>query len=145
MDQEQKKTNSSLFGIVSGIILFFLLGTITVLIPNSFFKRMSPVHFYDYIFLVITSLLFGIFIGLWNYRRSATKKSCGLAAGGTFGGLFSFGCAICNHLLVYLLGMTFITAYFMPVQPVLGIISIILLSWGIYGQYQEISAAKKVD
>jgi len=56
------KIKAGLFGIISSILLFFILGIPTAVIPNNFFARMTPVYFFDYFFLILNSLLLGAYI-----------------------------------------------------------------------------------
>lgn len=129
---------SFITGISVGSIAFVLFGTVTVLIKNPFFIRMSPVHWYDYIFLVVTSILAWAYAGLWHYNKTnqnAINNKCNYAAtGGTIGGFFSFGCAICNKLLIWILGLSGVIAYFMPIQHILGVISSIISGYAVYMQ-----------
>ena len=86
----------------------------------------------------MTATLSGAYIGLWHYNKNNQKninsKCDYTAAGGTFGGFFSFSCAICNKLLIWLLGLSGVVAYFMPIQPMLGVISVVLLGYAVYMQ-----------
>ena len=108
---------------------------------------MTPVYWYDYVFLVLTSILSGAYIGLWYYNKNNQKNinsKCDYAAtGGAVGGFFSFGCAICNKLLIWILGLSGVIAYFMPFQPILGVISVILLSYTVYLQLRILSTSNK--
>ena len=132
------KLKSVIIGILAALIIFFVFGIATVLIKNTFFTRMTPVYWYDYVFLVLTSILSGAYIGLWHYNKNNQKNinsKCNYAAtGGAVGGFFSFGCAICNKLLIWVLGLSGVIAYFMPIQPILGVISVALLSYTVYLQ-----------
>ena len=125
--------------LTSFIILFIVFGLITALIKNHFFMRMSPARWYDYFFLITTSLLTGIYISLW-YNNNQKNNSCDYAAmGGTLSGMFSFGCALCNQLLVYVLGFYGVVAYFTPIQPILGVVGISILSYAVlklFGTYK---------
>ena len=116
------KTKSLVMGISAALIIFLVFGIVTVLITNNFFIRMTPVLWYDYVFLILIALLSGAYTGLWHYNKHSSKpidNKCNYtAAGGAVGGLFSFGCAICNKLLVLLLGLSGVVAYFMPIQPI---------------------------
>lgn len=136
------KTQSIIVGSISALAIFAAFGIITVLLPNDTFIRMTPVYFYDYIFLILTSVLSGTYIGLWYYTKKAQAKCNYAATGGVMGGFFSFGCAICNKLLILLLGLSGVAAYFMPIQPVLGVISLILLSYAVYMQSKFISGSR---
>lgn len=139
------KNKALIYALVIGcavaLLIFIVFGIVTVLIKNPFFTRMTPVYWYDYVFLVLTSLLSGAYIGLWYYNKNNAKKinsKCDYtAAGGAIGGFFSFGCAICNKLLIFLLGLSGVIAYFMPIQPILGVISIAVLGYAVYMQLRN--------
>ena len=135
---ENLKLKSAFIGILMTLIIFFIFGIVTVLIKNPFFARMTPVYWYDYTFLVLTAFLSGAYIGLWHYNKNNQKNinsKCNYAAtGGAVGGFFSFGCAICNKLLIWILGLSIVMNYFMPIQPILGVISAALLGYAIYIQ-----------
>ena len=139
------KLKSAIIGILVALIIFFIFGVVTVLIKNPFFIRMTPVYWYDYVFLVLTSILSGAYIGLWHYNKNNQKNinpKCDYAAtGGAVGGFFSFGCAICNKLLIWILGLSGVIAYFMPIQPILGVISMILLGYAVYMQIKNLPAS----
>ncbi len=137
-DNKKAKIDSMVVGTVIGLAIFVFLGIITVLIPNSLFVRMTPVYFYDYIFFVLTSILSGVYVALWHYSRNTNSKRSCMTVGGIVAGFFSFGCAICNKLLILVLGLTTITTYFMPIQPILGVFGLILLSYAIYTQYRKL-------
>ena len=138
--------NSIIIGSIVAFLIFLAFGTATVLIKNPFFIRMTPIHWYDYAFLVLTALLTGVYACLYHYNKSNKEpfdKKCNYtAAGGVIGGLFSFGCAICNKLLVFLLGLSGIMIYFMPLQPILGVISIAILSYAVYIQLRNMKIAR---
>ena len=138
LNKKNLKIRSILIGISATFLIFFVFGIVTVLIKNPFFARMTPVYWYDYAFLVLTALHSGAYIGLWHYNKNNQKNinsRCYYAAtGGAVGGFFSFGCAICNKLLIWILGLSGVIAYFMPIKPMLGIISVILLGYAVYFQ-----------
>ena len=136
------KVKSYAIGILVALIVFIIFGVINVLIKNKFFIRMTPVHWYDYLFLTLTAVLSGAYTGLWYYNKKSNKSisdKCNYAAaGGVVGGLFSFGCAICNKLLIFLLGLSGVMTYFMPLQPILGIASISVLGYAVYIQSKNL-------
>ncbi len=100
------KMRSIIAGSTAALAIFVAFGMITVLLPNDIFIRMTPVYFYDYIFLVTTALFSGAYLGLWYYTKKTRTKYNYAATGGAVGGFFSFGCAICNKLLVLLMPFT---------------------------------------
>ena len=147
LTKKKLEIHSVVMGIFAALLIFFVFGIVTVLIKNPFFARMTPVYWYDYVFLVLTSILSGAYIGLWYYNKNNQKNinsKCDYAAtGGAVGGFFSFGCAICNKLLIWILGLSVVIAYFIPFQPILGVISVILLSYTVYLQLRVLSTKNK--
>jgi hypothetical protein len=141
----KSKIHALIIGSLAALILFVVLGMVSVLIKNPFFVRMTPIHFYDYLFLILTSMLSGAYIGLWHYakNRENVNSKCDYAAGsGAIGGFFSFSCAICNKLLIWLIGLSGVVAYFMPIQPLLGVISVGLLAYALYVQIKNLSTIR---
>lgn len=134
---------SFLIGIGISFLTFLIFGIVTAIIPNSFFIRMTPVAWLEWTSLAVTSLLIGIYVGLSYYGRKATTKKCNATAtaGGIFGFL-TFGCSICNKILVLLLGVTGVLKYFEPLRPALGILSIGLLGTAVVYKAKKIKLGK---
>ncbi len=142
---QKLKTHSIIIGSLTAVTIFIVFGIVTVLIKNRFFIRMTPIHWYDYLFLILTSTLSGAYIGLWYYSKNNknSNSKCDYVAGsGAVGGFFSFSCAICNKLLIWLIGLSGVVAYFMPLQPILGVISIAMLSYAVYIQLRNMKMAR---
>lgn len=133
-----RKRNAIFVGSLAAVGIALAFGILTVLIPNTFFTRMTLTHWYDYIFLLLTAVLGGASLGLWYYRKGIEQRCMVTNASGMVGGIFSFGCAICNKLLLLLFGVSGVLAYFMPIQPYLGVVSVGLLSAGVYWQYRNL-------
>ena len=143
--KNKSSVNSIIIGTIVAFLIFLAFGTVTVLIKNPFFIRMTPIHWYDYLFLILTSTLSGAYIGLWYYAKNNKNlnSKCDYVAGsGAVGGFFSFSCAICNKLLIWLIGLSGVVAYFMPLQPILGVISIAILSYAVYIQLRNMNIPK---
>lgn len=122
-------------------LLYIIFGAVTAIIRNPFFTRMTPVGWLERTSLFITSLLLGIYIGLLYYGRTASKnKVCTATAttGGVFGFL-TFGCSICNKILIFFLGVTGVLTYFDPIRPMLGILSIGLLGFAVLTKARRLS------
>ncbi len=96
----------------------------TRLVPNGFFRRMTPTRPLDYVFWIIASTLLGLVLALraTDAGRQDTKA---LTAG--FGTFLAVGCPVCNKLVVALLGVSDALSIFAPLQPILGAASVILL------------------
>lgn len=121
------------------LIFFVVFGVITALIPNRFFARMASATVLDHIFLVVTSLLLGIYSSLYQYQKKHGSKKCGVAAasGGVFGFL-GFGCSVCNKLLILLLGVAGVLAYVEPYRPLIGSAGVALLGYAVYSKGKSI-------
>jgi hypothetical protein len=86
----------------------------------------------DYTFLAATSGLAGAYISLSLYKRRDSGKATGSAFAGTVGGIFAFGCPICNAVLVSLIGTSTILAVYVPLTPFIGLASVGLLATALY-------------
>lgn len=123
-------------GLLSGIFLS-IGGIVAALIPNKFFTRMTPVTWYEYLIWILTSVLLGAYIALYHYTKS-TSRSCNYkASGGGIAGFLTFGCSICNKVLVFLLGVSGVLAYFEPIRPFLGIVGVTLLATAVTKKTRE--------
>ena len=118
----------------------FIIGLSTVLIPNSFFSRDIPPEWWDYPVWILMSVLLGLLIATYvrepGARRTVLNKKVDERAerrGGTFGtvggmlGWFAVGCPVCNKIALLVLGYTGALTYFAPLQPVLAVLSVVLL------------------
>lgn len=127
-------------GFISSIGFFILLGSISAIITNPFFNRMTPIFFFDWIILILTSLLVGIYVGLYYYIKNHKNLSNSCAVGGGILGFLAFSCPVCNKLILFVLGFSGAMTYFAPIQPFLGIFGILLL---IYANFTLIKKIKK--
>ena len=128
-------------GLASTVIVYLVFGIVTSTIPNPFFTRMTPVGLLEQAYLLVTSIILGSYIGLLYYGKNYDKsKKCNVAAtsGGIFGFL-TFGCSVCNKILVFFLGVAGVLTYFEPIRPILGILSTGLLSFAIFTKAKNLS------
>ena len=107
-----KHTLPWIIGIVTGVAFFAAAAVVTVLIPNHFYKRMTPIYWYDYVILAMISALLGLYMGRALFMRGR-KAKCDYAAGA-------------------------LLTYFEPLQPALGLASIGLLGYANYGIWKKI-------
>lgn len=136
-----KKLIAVLMGALVSVVFYLVFGIVTAIIPNRFFTRMTPVGWLEYASLALTSALLGLYFGL-SYYVKATKRDKSCNASATAGGIFgflTFGCSICNKILVFFLGVTGILTYFEPIRRYLGIVSIGLLGTAIFYKANGIS------
>jgi len=115
------------YGLVAGVTALLIIGIPTGVVPNGWFVRMTPTRPQDYGILGITVIL-ASFIGA-TYALPAT---CPLRQGHlSVGGVFAFlaiGCPVCNKIVVVLLGVGGALTYFEPIQPFLGMLSVVMLT-----------------
>lgn len=119
---------ASALGFLFGVGTFLAVGIPTAVFPNQWFRRMTPTRPQDYVFLTATALLAAT-IGATYASQSVCPRPQGRL---TAGGVLSFlavGCPICNKIVVLLLGVSGALNYFAPIQPVLGLASVTLLSF----------------
>lgn len=142
MIKEKKKLTAILISIFASIFLYLIFGAVASILENPFFTRMTPVGWLEHASLITTSLLLGIYIGLICYGKTTKKdKVCNTTAatGGIFGFL-TFGCSICNKILVFFLGVAGVLTYFEPIRPFLGVFSTLFLGFSITQKYKSIQA-----
>jgi len=88
---------------------------------------MTPLYWFDTIFLTLESVLTGLFLGI-NVPACAVKKA---GIGGILGFL-GFACPVCNKLLLFLFGSGILLTYFEPIRPLVGALGITLLGLAVY-------------
>ena len=114
---------------------FLVLGIPTALIPNPVFHRMIPSTPLDYVFLVTTALLGGLYLAMpWD--SCAPDGKAGIS---TILGVFAFACPTCDMLLVFLFGSAFLLTFFDPIRPVLGVASILLMTYAINKKLKQVA------
>lgn len=119
-------------GVLTSIVVFIVFGTITAVLPNPFFTRMTPLTVLDKIFLASSSLLSGAYVGAHYYKKETVKTCDSIATAGGIGSFLAFACPVCNKLLVLLFGATALMTYFEPYRPLLGFVSTGLLAGALY-------------
>ncbi|MGB8858471.1 MAG: hypothetical protein WCC60_04415 [Ilumatobacteraceae bacterium] len=115
---------------VASVGVALLVGLPTDVIPNPVFGRPVPVTWWSYPVLALTALLGGILAATYVREGEMVVDEERTARTGGFGGLLSFfavGCPVCNKLVVIALGTVGARRWFEPVQPLLAVLSIVLL------------------
>lgn len=139
-----KKSRYYFIGISSAIALFLLFGTVTAIIPNPWFRRMTGITVLDYFFLAASSILLGSYMAVNQYKKRTINR-CDIATySGGAGSFLSFACPICNKILVLLFGATALMAYLEPYQPIIGFFSIAVLAGALYFSVREIGDDRKI-
>ncbi|MFJ3712395.1 hypothetical protein OG204_14455 [Streptomyces sp. NBC_01387] len=116
-----------------------LVGVPTDVIPTPLFSRSVPVQGWNYPALAVTAALAGIVLSTYvrGPATSATPTAPSApdpATGGrlgSLGGILSFlavGCPVCNKLVLLLLGASGALSYWAPLQPLVALASVVLLT-----------------
>lgn len=119
--------NAILYGLVGGVATLLLIGIPTVLIPNRWFGREIPPRPFDYAIFALTVALVAVVAATYALPLACPTRERSLTAGGLLS-LFAVGCPVCNKLAVLALGWSGAMTYFAPLQPFLGVASIVLLA-----------------
>ncbi|MFB6115670.1 MAG: hypothetical protein ABEK04_05310 [Candidatus Nanohalobium sp.] len=118
-------------GLGTGIFFLSLTGIVTGLIPNPFYVRMVPVTALDYLFLITTSILAGLYFG----KESCSTTGGRFAGAGGFMGFLAFSCPVCNAILLAFFSSSAIMTYFDPLRPYLGVVSTLMLGFFVYRDF----------
>ena len=118
---------AALYGLIGGIATLLLIGIPTVLIPNRWFGREIPPRPVDYAIFALTVALVAALAATYALPLACPTRERSLTAGGLLS-FFAVGCPVCNKIVVLALGWSGAMTYFAPLQPFLGVISIILLA-----------------
>jgi hypothetical protein len=117
---------------VAAVLTMLAIGLPTDVIPNPVFGRPVPVTWWSLPVLVLTSVLAGMLAA--TYVREPSVESAELdrpARAGGVGGLLAFfaiGCPVCNKVVLLALGTTGALELFAPVQPLLALLSVVVLA-----------------
>ena len=120
---------------VSGIALALLIAIPTAVIPSPVFGRAVCVTLWSYPVVALSGILGGMLIA--TYLRSAQPASDELdrsSKAGLAGSLLSFfavGCPVCNKLVLLALGASGALSVFAPIQPILAVASLALMTYAL--------------
>jgi len=134
------RLTAAIYGLGAALGTTLLIGIPTVLIPNSFFSRAVPVRAQDYVFLAITVILTGILAASYALPAACPLQEGKLAAGG-FLSFIAVGCPVCNKVVVLAVGASGAMNYFAPIQPLIAIVSMVLLGYAIWLRFRSVRTA----
>jgi|GEM_PF-307789 len=129
------------FGAVGATTL--LIGLPTDLVPNPWFARMMEARPQDYAFLAVTAMLAGLLAATYAFPAACPRYRGRFAAGGLLT-VLAVGCPICNKLVVLALGAGGAMTWFEPLQPLLALLSIALLTAALFVRVQSVAAAAEI-
>ena len=123
--------------LVAALVAFLtalVIGVPTGIVETSFYTRMTPVTWWNYPVWALTALLVGLTAATYVRDGSAASRAPDRSrrtVGATLLSTFAVGCPICNKLVVALVGVSGAMNYWAPLQPILGVLSVALLSGGL--------------
>ena len=116
-----------LTAVIGAVAVAFAVGLPTDVIPNPLFGRPVDVTWWSYPSLAVTSLLGGLLLATYVAQpQPVTHERRGIAGG--LLGFFAIGCPVCNKLVVIALGTSGALDWFAPTQPILAVLSMVLLA-----------------
>jgi hypothetical protein len=112
-------------GLLGIVLSAAAIGLPTDVIDNPLFTRMTPVRWWEYPVLVVTVVLTGLWAGI--RQGGENTAGSGRAIGSSVLSALAVGCPVCNKVVVSLLGVSGALGVWAPVQPLIAVLSIVLL------------------
>ena len=112
-------------GLPGAVLSAAAVGLPTDVIDNPLFARMTPVRWWEYPVLVATVVLTGVWAGIRQSGENAAGS--GRAIGSSVLSALAVGCPVCNKIVVSLLGVSGALGVWAPAQPLIAVLSIVLL------------------
>lgn len=124
--------------LVTAALVALVVGAFTALVHTGVFERMLPATWWDYPVWLASALLAGLTAATYvesGSSRTATTappvdRSRRTLVATAVAGL-AVGCPICNKVVVFALGVSGALSYWAPLQPVLGVASVLVLLGGL--------------
>jgi hypothetical protein len=131
-------------GLVAAVVTALAIGIPTGIIQTSFYHRMTPVLWWNYPVWALSAILTGALVA--TYVRDPAVEVPTTQGGKTFAGsmlsLFAVGCPICNKLVVMAIGVSGALNLFAPIQPVLAVGSLGLLTYALWARRRTAIACR---
>jgi hypothetical protein len=121
------------------------LGIPTAIIPNPVFHRIIEAGPSNYFFWASTSVVTGALLATYLMPRIVKDRAAEAGLGGGFLAYLAVGCPLCNKAVVALLGASGAVTLFQPIQPLLGVLGLLLASLGLAVRLRSIRRGCRVD
>lgn len=116
------------------LLAFLVLGVPTAVIPNPWFTRMTPTEPFNVAVMLVSAPLMGALLATYASKGALARDDVHADGGGgraSLGGIAAYlaiGCPICNKIIVAVLGVSGALTVFAPLQPLIGLASVVLLT-----------------
>lgn len=131
-------------GVAAALATALMIGVPTGIIHTSWYTRMTPVLWWNYPVWMVSAVLTGALVA--SYVRDPAMPVPVSQSGKTILGsglsLFAVGCPICNKLVVMAIGVSGALTWFAPLQPVLALGSLALLSYALWERRRTATACR---
>jgi hypothetical protein len=123
--------------LVAGLITAAIVAVPTAVIPTPIFGRSIEPTWWSYPVVVLTGILGGLIIATYVRTgdsadtQEASEPPSKLALAGGFLSYIAVGCPVCNKLVLLALGASGAVSWFAPIQGLLALASLVLLSWAL--------------
>lgn len=117
---------------VAAVLLGLFVALPTDLVANPVFSRAIPPTWWAWPSLVVSAMLGGLLVA--TYVAPVLDDTAPARRSGYAGGLLTFfavGCPVCNKLVLLALGSAGALTWFEPVQPLLQVAAVGLLTWAL--------------
>ncbi len=139
-----------LVALVGGVATTVLVALPTAVIPNPVFGRAVAVTWWSYPMVVATGILGGLLVATYvreagDQPRDADDQLDGASKIGVAGALVSFfavGCPVCNKVVLLALGASGAVTWFAPVQPLLALASLGLMTYALRFRLRTATACR---
>lgn len=134
-----------LAAVAGAVLTALLIGVPTAVVSTPFFTRMTSVTWWNWPVWIATAVLGGLVLATYVRTADHVSHPTGrLASGGLLSAL-AVGCPICNKLVVALVGISGALQWWAPLQPLLGVASIVLLGYALHSRLRGERACRVRD
>lgn len=124
-------------GVLVGVALFGLVGTVAAVWENPFFIRMTPIGPWELMATALMALLGGMTAALWVpvCRLSGTS-------GGGIASFLGIACPTCNKLLMLMFGGQALLTWFDPLRPYLAALGVAAMAYAATSAWRSFRASR---
>lgn len=116
---------------LTAVLTAVLIGVPTGIIETPWYHRMTPVLWWNYPVWAVTAVLSGLVWATYVRTPDSSAAPSRFNLGGGLVSLLAVGCPVCNKVVVLAVGVSGALSVWAPLQPVLAVLSLVLLVWAL--------------